>query len=756
MDWTVVAGIAAVTALVGAGAAAALSKRLTKPPPPPAMMASGVPIGCIQHLGDGNWLVNDAAEAFLRLPCQKVCETDAVVAAVDEGSREAFQHALTALVQSGKSFEIAGRSAGHTLHFVGLPGEESGSTVWIQDTSATTWLAEQFAEKETKADVLEAVINAVPIPVWWRDAENLDVIGANKAYQERFGETAPTPEGTRARDLARLAQRTGVPQNESRALVMEGLRRSYDFSETPLAEKPGYLAGSATDVSALEELQSTLAEHIAVQDQVLERLTAAIGIFGPDKRLKFFNKPYADMWRLPVGLLEEQPTLSTLMETLRQKRQLPETSDFPAFKRDWEAMFTDLLEPTDFLLHLPDGRTLRAIVSPHPLGGLIFQFDDVTDRLALESTRQTLIAVQRSTLNAVFEGVCAFGRDGRLKLFNDAFVKLFGLDPEWLATEPHVNDVADATQSKLQAAEDIHGRRDGYVMTVLEPTRQSGRITMLDERVLEYAFVPLPDGQCLVLYLDVTDSTQVEEALRQRNRALENADLLKSRFISSMSYELRTPLNAIMGFAELLKLQAVGPLEARQQSYVEDILLAARYLADLIGDLLDLAALQAGYLDFEKQQTEFDPLMQEAIRTALDWIQADPARVDWSGETNAPVMLADPKRLHQAMRHLIVDALNYADPTAPILVSSGFGAEGSICLRITVPPPESDAQPWAERVLEPTGTAEPTDTRAPGADIGLSLFRALASAHQAVLTTDDDSASLVCHFPAVEAKEAAD
>ena len=92
-------------------------------------------------------------------------------------------------------------------------------------------------------------------------------------------------------------------------------------------------------------------------------------------------------------------------------------------------MFTSLIEPQQELLHLPDDRTLSLSVSPHPLGGLIFVYEDVTDRLALERSYNTLIEVQRETLDNLYEGIAVFGSDGRLKLYNPAYRTMWGLEP---------------------------------------------------------------------------------------------------------------------------------------------------------------------------------------------------------------------------------------------------------------------------------------------------------------------------------------
>ena len=101
-----------------------------------------------------------------------------------------------------------------------------------------------------------------------------------------------------------------------------------------------------------------------------------------------------------------------LLHVLRYHRRLPETVDFKSYKRDQQKQLLGIIEPIEDLLHLPDGRTLRMVAAPHPFGGVVVTYEDVTDRLALERSHNTLIAVQRETLDHLCEGGALFTATG--------------------------------------------------------------------------------------------------------------------------------------------------------------------------------------------------------------------------------------------------------------------------------------------------------------------------------------------------------
>ena len=134
------------------------------------------------------------------------------------------------------------------------------------------------------------------------------------------------------------------------------------------------------------------------------------------------------------------------------------------------------LEQDSFLLHTPDGRTIRMIAFPHPFGGVLLLYEDVTDRMSLERSYNTLIEVQRETLDNLYEGVAVFGADGRLKLQNPAYGRIWHLPPERLAKEPHVRDLMEATRRFFPIeARDWAEALEQRVAGTTDPAARSGR-----------------------------------------------------------------------------------------------------------------------------------------------------------------------------------------------------------------------------------------------------------------------------------------
>ena len=488
--------------------------------------------------------------------------------------------------------------------------------------------------------------------------------------------------------------------------------------------------GMGQDISRLESVGEELKRFQSSNRELLEQLQSAIGIFGSDQSLEFYNSSFAQLWGLEEGWLNKRPKLGDLMEKLRETRRLPEQADFRRFKQSWLDMFTGLIKAHEDMLYLPDGSALRMLVVPHSLGGLMMTFEDVTSRLELESSYNTLIAVQKETLDNLGEGVAVYGGDGRLKLWNPAFGRLWGFNPEDLNGEPHISKLIDKKQNFFNKKE-WPAKREELIAKGLDRIMHEGRLRRADGSLIDYSTVPLPDGGVLITYIDVTDTMRVENALREKNAALEAAEQLKLDFLANVSYQLRTPLNAIMGFNEILDQEYFGKLNDRQKEYTHDINDASTRLLGLINDILDLSSLEAGYMTLNNEDVDVLPFIQSISDLVSDWARKKNIEIKVTCAQNIGKISADEKRLKQAIINVIRNAINFTPEKGEIALTAKRKKDGLEIKVIDngVGIPKEDRS----RVFAPFERAQngPNDKHLSrsGAGLGLSLVKNIIALH---------------------------
>lgn len=604
---------------------------------------------------------------------------------------------------------------------------------------------------------LGAVFDRLPFPVWLRDGA-LRLTAVNRAYAvildsdpracvEEQRELGVSVIGGEGRALAQRAQATGHPQSESHHVVVGQDRRLLDFTEIPLGGDRGFL-GYALDHTALESLQDQLSSHIAAHAEVFEQLSTAIVVYGPDKRVSFFNEAFRILSHLDRKFLQSSPAFEEVFEAMRERRRLPEVADFVAYKRARLAMFQSLIDRHEELVYLPDGQTLRLVVTPHPLGGLMFAYEDVTDRLSLESSYNTLNAVQRATLDNLYEGVAVFGSDGRLKLHNPVYSRMWLLSEDDLATGPHISEIVDKTRSFFHPGERWEEDRRREIARVTDPRPHTGRMERSDGSVLDFAVVPLPDGNVLLSYLDVTDSVRVEQALLERNEALETADRLKSEFIANVSYELRTPLNTIVGFAEMLAHQYYGRLNEKQLEYSRGLLESSQHLMSLINDILDLATIEAGHMVLDLEEVSVQEIVNHVVTLTRERAREHDLILEAVYRGDIGAIVCDERRIKQALFNLVSNAIKFTPQGGRITIEARRNeAEVVFAIRDTgIGIPEEDQT----RVFEKFERGRHQLNRPRGAGLGLSLVRKLVELHAGrveLVSRPGSGTTVTCYLP---------
>ena len=608
----------------------------------------------------------------------------------------------------------------------------SGDAVlWLLDASAAVMV--QRARQEV-AD-LRQMLDAIPLPVWRRGADRI-LVDCNRAYASAQ-DTTTDQVVAEGRELAPDAR-----PGECRHIVIGGSRRLVELGEAPCST--GGTIGFACDRTDRETAEEELRRHINAHAEVLETIRASVAIYAPDKRLIFFNTAFASMWRIAEDWLATQPSFEEVLERLRKARRLPEAADFRAFKCEQLGLFTSVIRPQQDLLHLPDGRTLLLSISPHPFGGLTFVYEDVSDRLALERSCNTLTKVRRATLDHLFEGIAVYGSDGRLKLHNPAYLALWELSEDDVAGEPHIGEILEKTRALLDYGGDWNARKEQIISNVTAHDLASGPVYRKDGSMLQEATVPLPDGNVLVTYLDVTDTAKYERVLRERNEALETAGQLKSEFIANVSHELRTPLNAVAGFADILTNQYFGDLNPRQLEYSRGILQGSQQLLELINDIIDLATIEAGYMVLETGRVEIFDMLKTVLALTRERARSRGLDIELCCPPEIGAIAADERRLKQALFNLISNAIKFTPPGGAIRIEAKR-RESELLLTVAdtgIGIPLSDQVRVFEKLERGTSRS--------GAGPGLALVRSLIELHGGTVTIDSAEGrgtTISCRLP---------
>lgn len=542
----------------------------------------------------------------------------------------------------------------------------------VASTQEISVQQQRISELNQQIEHLRSALDLLPIPFWQRDAQ-CNIIQCNHAYTMAIEGAVPVDGKMPELDKKTLAQAKqaaaeGKAISERRYVIIGGARKLCDVTEIPAAD--GSMIGYSLDISEVDALKEDLARHNSAMDDFLESSASAMAIYGSDMRLKSFNYAFVALWKLDEMWLDTHPTYGEILENLREKRKLPEQANFQLFKQQQIKLFRDLINSKEEFFYLPDGKALRVLAIPHALGGIMFAYEDVTDRLALERSYNTLIAVQRETLDNLHEGVAVFGEDGRLKLSNPNYVRLWHIPEEMAKSEPHVRDIVDKCKP-LYVFDDWEDFKQDHIRQLQARQPHALRLELADGKIIDWRKVPLPDGANLITYLDITDSMLVERSLRERNDALQEADKLKSEFLANVSYELRSPLTSIAGFSEMLSQEYFGTLSDKQREYVDGIHQSSQRLMQLINDILDLASIEAGYMRLEIAPLDISVLVKSVVSLIQERVREHGLKLKVECPAKIGQMLGDETRIKQILFNLLSNAIKYSERGDKIV----FGAK---------------------------------------------------------------------------------
>jgi len=707
---------------------------------------------------------NRELNRLLGVPAGETVSYEQLLAHIGEADRPLLENAVQTLSTKGTAFDILVAIGAKQMHVAGrrafvsgATDDVAGDTLWLRDVTPFVQAVIDAQSGggqggEAEEDRLRLILDAMPIPVWLRTPD-LDIAFANVAAGE---------DGTRvpaeARTLAQSARRGNQAHTAPIAMDFGGGRRRAEVIEAPLGAGAGTigfatLLTSGVSGAGTDELENALSRERAGFEQFIEQLTSAVAVYGADRRLQTWNEAFAGLWQLEDDWLAQHPTLAQVLERLRDTRRLPEVANFGDWRTAQMSYFESLEEPVRTMMHLPDSRSLRVVIAPAPGGGLFHVYEDISDQLNIQREYKSLDAVQRRTIDNLQEAVAVFGSDGRLKLGNTRFGALWDMDAQVRDTEPHLNQVVDGMRAPGEDEDGWADRRARILGHINARRPHKERLRRADGTVLDWATVPLPDGALLVSFLDVTDEAKVEDALRARAEALEEAGRMTAKFIADISYEVRTPMNTVTGFADALAQGYFGELNPRQAEYVQGILSTSQGLITVLADILELASVEAGTAKLEKDSIDLHALLTSCMRLIAERARAKEIHLGFDVPANIGWIAADERRLKQVVLNLLSNAVRFTPSRGGVrLAAARDGDDVLIAVADTgVGIPQADL----ERVFRGFERGKPQgDVMAgeiQGAGLGLAMVKSFIELHGGsveIKSSPNRGTTVTCRLPA--------
>ncbi|MCW9001370.1 MAG: nitrate- and nitrite sensing domain-containing protein [Rhodospirillales bacterium] len=352
-------------------------------------------------------------------------------------------------------------------------------------------------------------------------------------------------------------------------------------------------------------------------------------------------------------------------------------------------------------------------------------------RRDLEASLRAEQANSSQILEAMSDAVCIVDLRGRIEYANPAMTKAFASDDLGKSAASILPCVGSSGCALSAQGLEL---KDGKCTEVQSPT---------NGRSYSVYCTPLPDGRNqlkrLVVMNDVTVHTLAEQRLNEAKEAAECANRTKSEIMANMSHELRTPLNAIIGFSDMMLNRIFGDLGCTQYAdYARDINESGKHLLNLINDILDVSAIEAGKVELTMAPLDINAIIGTSVRLITPRAAKGEVEIRVENFARAPFLTADERRLKQILINLLSNAVKFTPPSGRVTVRTENTPEGGIAISVSDTGIGMTEDEMAT-AFEPFGQVDSSLNRKhEGTGLGLPLTKGLIELHGGTITMSSE------------------
>lgn len=392
--------------------------------------------------------------------------------------------------------------------------------IWFRDiTNEKNMMQNLLSDKQNtveKIEKLEAVTDNASYPIWVRD-EQLNIIYANKRYMKLFKDEIKNNSNMEnleiksvqgklaAKNLAWTARTSGKEKEEVIKINIDGQAKTFKLIEAPfswnMSLEKNYTIGTLFDISEYEEVKQNLKIIRESQLDILGTLgNTAFAVFDKAQNLSFSNKSFISLWKIEVIASKRNIAYSEFLDIIREKRLLPEVANFKNYKEDEIKAFNNILEPTEDMMHLPDGRTIRRVRAPYLNGGMIVAFEDITDKLAATRRLNAIVETKQQIIDNVPHPILIIDSSLRLGSYNESYIKLWNIGQQTLSNEPTIYEILDSQRRFFEPIESWSRFKEELANHIIMANETTMTVTKNDGVICKIKSAKIKDESIMVIY----------------------------------------------------------------------------------------------------------------------------------------------------------------------------------------------------------------------------------------------------------------
>ena len=348
-------------------------------------------------------------------------------------------------------------------------------------------------------DQMRTIAAQAPMMIW-RELADGDVVWANAAYILHVTEKY-LPDQDLCWPLPRLFERTASAQGAvgQRQRIEDAKGAFHWFDLISQAEGDGRLV-FALPIDAAVQAESSLREFMQTLTKTFAHLPIGLAIFDRQRNLQLFNPALLDLTGLAPDFLSMRPSLSGVLDAMRDKKMIPEPKDY----RSWRKMMTEMEKAAASGLYeetwsLPSGQTYRVIGRPHPNGALALMFEDISTEMSRTRRYRADLELGQSVIDEIPDAIAVFSQSGQLVLSNLAYSDLWNHDPAATLAESNIATLCKYWSS-LTAPTTVWAEVENFATSVGNRDTWNAEARLTDGRLVSCRFAPIAGGATLASF----------------------------------------------------------------------------------------------------------------------------------------------------------------------------------------------------------------------------------------------------------------